>query len=115
LAKQSRALAGRLRRAQTFLRTLGIEIVFGREGRVGTRVIRIQRHDQLSAVDGQHRRYRQREAISAGTVTSSAIRLSGTMPTVLTQISDEIRVGSKTATAMVLSKGREAPITAADQ
>jgi hypothetical protein len=36
-----RALAGRLRRAQTFLRTLGIEIVFGREGRSGTRTIRI--------------------------------------------------------------------------
>ena len=36
-----RALAGRLRRAQTFLRTLGIEIAFGREGRSGTRTIRI--------------------------------------------------------------------------
>ena len=35
------AVAGRLRRAQTFLRTLGIEIVFGREGRLGTRTIRI--------------------------------------------------------------------------
>ena len=39
--KNPRALAGRLRRAQTFLRTLGIEIVFGREGRSGTRTIRI--------------------------------------------------------------------------
>jgi len=39
--KNPRALAGRLRRAQTFLRTLGIEIVFGREGRSGTRRIRI--------------------------------------------------------------------------
>src|SRR5439155_9087213 len=39
--KNSRALAGRLRRAQPFLRTLGIEIVFGREGRLGTRTIRI--------------------------------------------------------------------------
>jgi hypothetical protein len=39
--KTPRALAGRLRRAQTFLRTLGIEIVFGREGRLGTRTIRI--------------------------------------------------------------------------
>src|SRR6266487_5765106 len=39
--KNSRALAGRLRRAQSFLRTLGIEIVFGREGRLGTRTIRI--------------------------------------------------------------------------
>jgi hypothetical protein len=39
--KNPRALAGRLRRAQSFLRTLGIEIVFGREGRLGTRTIRI--------------------------------------------------------------------------
>lgn len=39
--KSPRALAGRLRRAQSFLRALGIEIVFGREGRLGTRTIRI--------------------------------------------------------------------------
>ena len=39
--KSPRALAGRLRRAQTFLRTLGIEIAFGREGRLGTRTITI--------------------------------------------------------------------------
>jgi hypothetical protein len=40
-AKNPRALAGRLRRAQTFLRTLGIEITFSREGRPGTRMIRV--------------------------------------------------------------------------
>jgi len=39
--KSARALAGRLRRAQTFLRTLKVEIAFGREGRLGTRTIRI--------------------------------------------------------------------------
>ena len=39
--KTPRALAGRLRRTQAFLRTLGIEIAFGREGRLGTRRIRI--------------------------------------------------------------------------
>jgi hypothetical protein len=39
--KNPRALAGRLRRAQTFLRALGIHIAFAREGRAGTRVIRI--------------------------------------------------------------------------
>jgi hypothetical protein len=39
--KTPRALAGRLRRAQTFLRTLGIEITFSREGRTGTRMIRL--------------------------------------------------------------------------
>jgi hypothetical protein len=40
-AKNPRALAGRLRRAQTFLRTLGKEITFSREGRLGTRMIRV--------------------------------------------------------------------------
>jgi hypothetical protein len=36
-----RALAGRLRRAATFLRKIGIEIAFEREGRARTRIIRI--------------------------------------------------------------------------
>jgi len=35
------ALAGRLRRAQTFLHMLGIEISFTREGRAGNRTIKI--------------------------------------------------------------------------
>jgi hypothetical protein len=39
--KNPGALAGQLRRAQTFLRMLGIEISFNREGRAGTRTIRI--------------------------------------------------------------------------
>jgi hypothetical protein len=39
--KTPRALAGRLWRAQTFLRTLGIEITFSREGRTGTRMIKL--------------------------------------------------------------------------
>jgi hypothetical protein len=62
--KSPRALAGRLRRAQSFLRALGIEIAFGREGRFGTRTIRItaigenQLHDTISTVsrlsDNEH-------------------------------------------------------------
>jgi len=54
--KSPRALAGRLRRAQTFLRTLGIEVVFGREGRLGTRTITItavgesRSHNNVSTV-----------------------------------------------------------------
>ena len=40
--KNPRALAGRLRRAQTFLRALGIAITFSGEGRAGTRVIRMR-------------------------------------------------------------------------
>src|SRR6478735_5649474 len=39
--KNPRALAGRLRRAQTFLRALGIDITFSREGRAGSRIIRM--------------------------------------------------------------------------
>src|SRR5262245_41349554 len=62
--KSPRALAGRLRRAQTFLRTLGIEIVFDREGRLGLRTISItalgenRLHDTVSTVsrvsDNEH-------------------------------------------------------------
>jgi hypothetical protein len=36
-----RALAGRLRRAQTFLRTVGIQVEFSREGHLGTRIIHL--------------------------------------------------------------------------
>jgi hypothetical protein len=43
--KNPRALAGRLRRAQTFLRALGIEVTFSREGRAGNRMIRIRRSE----------------------------------------------------------------------
>jgi hypothetical protein len=39
--RNPRALAGRLRRCQTFLRTVGIDIAFGREGRTGSRMIRM--------------------------------------------------------------------------
>ena len=39
--KNPRALAGRLRRCQTFLRTIGIDIAFSREGRTGSRMIRM--------------------------------------------------------------------------
>src|SRR5260370_40080677 len=41
--KNPRALAGHLRRAQTFLRALGIDIAFSREGHTGSRIIRICR------------------------------------------------------------------------
>jgi hypothetical protein len=51
-ARNSRALAGRLRRAQTFLRMLDIEIAFAREGRSGARIIRMNAlgHSRSSAV-----------------------------------------------------------------
>jgi hypothetical protein len=43
--RSARALAGRLRRSQTFLRTLGIEVTFSREGRAGRRTIRLTRRN----------------------------------------------------------------------
>jgi hypothetical protein len=54
--KNPRALAGRLRRAQPFLRALGIHIAFSREGRAGTRVIRIHTRpeDTVSTVSVRH-------------------------------------------------------------
>jgi hypothetical protein len=44
-----RALAGRLRRAATFLRKIGIDIGFGREGRARTRIIHITTTGQSPA------------------------------------------------------------------
>jgi hypothetical protein len=41
--RNPRTLAGRLRRAQTFLRVLGIDIAFSCEGHSGSRIIRIRR------------------------------------------------------------------------
>ena len=64
-AKNPRALAGRLRRAQTFLRMLDIDISFAREGRSGARRIRMSAlgHSPSRAVgmdwqDGQNDGYR---------------------------------------------------------
>jgi hypothetical protein len=47
--KNPRALASRLRRSQAFLRTLGIEIAFKRQGREGARIISITSRGDLSA------------------------------------------------------------------
>jgi hypothetical protein len=47
--KNPRALAGRLRRSQAFLRTLGIEIAFKREGQEGARIISMTSRGDLSA------------------------------------------------------------------
>jgi hypothetical protein len=45
-----RALAGRLRRAQTSLRALGIDVAFHREGRDGNRMIRMRGRPSASPV-----------------------------------------------------------------
>jgi hypothetical protein len=54
--KSPRALAGRLRRAQTFLRAMGIEIAFSREGHAGSRVIKMHTRfeSSVSTVSSVH-------------------------------------------------------------
>ena len=45
----ARALSGRLRRAATFLRKVGIDISFAKEGRARTRIIRVSRNPENTA------------------------------------------------------------------
>lgn len=49
--KNARGLSGQLRRAAAFLRKVGIDISFGREGRARTRKIRISRTSDIGVVD----------------------------------------------------------------
>jgi hypothetical protein len=79
--KNPRALAGRLRRAQTFLRTLGIEITFSREGRAGSRIIRIRtiHENTVSTVSSVGKQLQLDRAVT------SAAAVARSPPTVLTQ------------------------------
>ncbi len=63
-----RALAGRLRRAATFLRKIGIEIGFEREGRARTRMIRITTTGQPVAPETRGARPSASSATSADPV-----------------------------------------------
>ena len=115
--KSPRALAGRLRRAQTSLRALGIEIVFGREGRLGTRTIRI------TAI-GEHQSGNTVSTVSrvsdkvdmAGSKTSSARTGTGaliaqTLLTVLTQNSRLCSGEETTAASVAAAAGRRLPFS----
>lgn len=63
-----RALAGRLRRAATFLRKVGIDIGFEREGRARTRMIRITTTTQTAAPESRGLRPSASSAPSADPV-----------------------------------------------
>ena len=75
-----RALSGRLRRAATFLRKIGIEIGFEREGRARTRIINIT----TTAIRCARKRGAQPSAPSASSAIRAEIqsgqRLRGTAP-----------------------------------
>jgi hypothetical protein len=73
-------LRGRLRRAAAFLRQIGIEISFGREGRARTRVINITTAPLFSAPEKPGARPSAPSAPSAPMQKSSRQRLSGSTP-----------------------------------
>ncbi len=66
-----RALAGRLRRAATFLRKIGIEISFGREGRARTRTILMATNPSHSAPENSGARPSGPSASSASAPKSN--------------------------------------------
>jgi len=68
-----RALAGRLRRAATFLRKIGIDIGFEREGRARTRIIRITTAGQPAAPETRRPRSSAPSASSADPMKANYI------------------------------------------
>jgi hypothetical protein len=71
-----RALAGRLRRAATFLRKVGIEIGFGREGRARTRTIQITTTHGFSATENAGTPAAARSASSASMARMTLLNLA---------------------------------------
>ncbi len=71
-----RALAGRLRRAATFLRKISIEISFEREGRARTRIIRITHTANHSVPESRGTGPSAPSAPSASMVNGSAAQVS---------------------------------------
>src|SRR5512132_1340550 len=74
-----RALAGRLRRAATFLRKIGIEIGFGREGRARTRTIHIATTPSDATIESTEARP---STSSAPSTSASKINLANDFPEV---------------------------------
>jgi hypothetical protein len=83
-----RALAGRLRRAATFLRKIGIEISFGREGRARTRTILIATTPNHTTAESTaarpHRLHRPHPFRNPVLSTASRLRLCELSPMMLT-------------------------------
>ena len=96
-----RALSGRLRRAATFLRKIGIEISFGREGRARTRTISITTH---SAPENEGMRPSTPSASSAPTGKASPANgfAPGALRTVGGNADGSDRIGDPTVRAKPL-------------
>jgi hypothetical protein len=100
-----RALSGRLRRAATFLRKIGIEISFGREGRARTRTINITTTPRLSAPEKPGAQSSAQSASSAPTPKSSAASgFSVQFPRTIDRVADGTGQGNDGADANHLSR-----------
>jgi hypothetical protein len=93
-----RALAGRLRRAATFLRKIGIEISFGREGRARTRTILIATAPDHTTPESRGERPSSSSAPSASMPKSSVINGFASSP---------LRVVANRADGRVVGNGRD--------
>jgi hypothetical protein len=92
-----RALAGRLRRAATFLRKIGIEISFGREGRARTRTILIATTPNHTTPESTGARPSSSSAPSASVPKSNVINGFAASP---------LRVVANGADGRVVGNGR---------
>src|SRR5690348_7765196 len=93
-----RALAGRLRRAATFLRKIGIEINFGREGRARTRTILIATVPDHTTPESTGERPSSSSAPSASVPKSNVINGFASSP---------LRVAANRADGRVVGKGQD--------
>ena len=108
-----RALSGRLRRAATFLRKIGIEISFGREGRARTRTISITTH---SAPENEGTRPSTPSASSAPTGKASPANgfAPGALRTVGGNADGSDRIGDPTVRAKPLKTNARTDADGAD-
>jgi hypothetical protein len=111
-----RALAGRLRRAATFLRKIGIEIGFGREGRARTRTIHITTTPPSAAPENTPARPSAPSASSASTPKPKPANgfVAPPLRTVANDADGSGRVESPTVRASQLKNNGETAADGAD-
>jgi hypothetical protein len=111
-----RALAGRLRRAATFLRKIGIEIGFAREGRARTRTIHITTAQGLPGLEHAAAPPSEPSASSALPLNINSANgfTDSSLRTVAEDAEDSARAGVSTARAKSLKSHRETAADGAD-
>jgi hypothetical protein len=111
-----RALSGRLRRAATFLRKIGIEINFERKGRAGHRIIHITSAQPFAAPETAGKQPSVPSASSAASPNSVWIDgLSGIdPPTVVDEAEDQAGESGRTVSVNPLKPGTAADADGAD-